>query len=261
MTNKNKKRRMFWFKVTDNLLYGDKVSALLTNRNGLGYKAWLLFCGLTLQGANTDGRIVYNAQDDKEKKLTIPQMTLRAPGLTEKETKTCLKMLVDLDLLTKVNGVYVINEFSELVGSITAGAQEKARARASKKAREKALEYMDGTSPENSYQAEQGAHTLTGYLYKINFVNRETDFKLADRIHNELTALILKYGIMAVDKALKYVIQATTERDDDGLVVRYRFGNYGGDASEIDYLVASLYNQCEKDWKQAKANKTKYGKR
>lgn len=246
---------MFWFKVTESLLHGDKVTGLLTHRNGLGAKAWVLFCGLTLHSANSDGRIVYVTQEKTEKKLTVAQIALKAPGLTEKETKACLKMLVDFDLLTKVKGVYVIKEFSELVGSITAGAVEKAKARASTSARSKALEYMDGTSPENLHGARDGAFQLTGYLYKIHFINSMTNMDVHDRLTNELTALILKYGIIAVDKALKYVVPAITDRDDSGKVVRYRFSNYGGDASEVDYLVTSLYNQCSKDWKQAKVAK------
>jgi len=245
MNNKNKSKKFFWFKLTETLISSAIVINLLNNKNELGFKAWYLYERLILLSVNNNGRIVFNIDTDTEKPLTIPDMASATGTITAQEVRKCLNMLIANNLVSKQEKLYTIIDIDNLVGNVTIGAIEKQRQRALDKAKATAENSLP-LFPEDEELLDSQANELVSYLYDIDYILSMTNFETTDKALRELKILINAYDIQKVRKALEYVIQTSTDRDNTGKVVRHRFKRMGGSSSELDYLFKGIYDQCEK---------------
>ena len=246
MTNSEKSKRYYWFKTTEELLNGP-VRALFKNKNGLGGRAWGLYCQLVLMAANSNGALI-QSESEGGGPLTIPQIAEKSFSCNSlNEVKTCLKMLIRANLVAKNGRLYSIANIDKLVGITTKGAIEKANQRNVNKALEKAQERAKTAVSllESDEVIEQQALRLTNYVYQVRFIRSMTNQDTTDTLHKELKTLVGYYGMAMVENALKYVIQTSTERDDNGIVVHHRIKAFGY-KSEVNYLIKSIYGQCEK---------------
>lgn len=152
-------------------------------------------------------------------------------------------MLIKAGLVLKRGRLYTIANIDSLVGNATQGAIEKANQRAIKKAQEKAKDTVSLLVSDEVI--EQQAARLTSYVYDIKYIRSMTNQDTTNTLLEEFKSLVAYYGLAKVEKALKFVIQSTTNRDDNGTVVNHRIKLFGY-KSEVNYLIKSIYGQCEK---------------
>lgn len=244
MNNKNKSKKFYWFKLTEPLITSAKVINLINNKNGLGFKAWYLYQRLILLSANNSGRLVFNIDNDSEKPFTIPDIASMTGTIDTQEIKKCLNMLIAINLVSKQDKLYRIIDIDNLVGNQTLGALEKQRQRNLSKAKSTTDNEISLLN-DNDELLEAQANTLVNYLYEIQYILSMTNFDVVDKAIREMKSLINTYSMDKVKQGLEYVIQASTDRDDNGKVVRHRFKPMG-QSGELDYLFKGIHDQCGK---------------
>lgn len=242
MTNSEKSKKYYWFKMTETLLNSEKITFLLSHKNGLGFKAWYFYQKLIIMSANSKGALI-NVINGQSLPLSLQQLVIAMPGFTLSEVKSCLKMLANINLIAKKGRLYYVLNIEMLVGNSTKGAIEKANQRTIAKAKENAMTAV--SLLESDELIEQQANSLVAYVYEINFIRSMTNQDTAETLLKEFKTLIAYYGMAKVEKALKFVIEACTNRDDNGIVVYHRIKTFGY-KSEVNYLIKAIYGQCEK---------------
>lgn len=122
-------KRYFWIKLMDDFLWGDKVKFLMNQKNGAEYVVmYEMLCSLA---KNSNGRLVKKLGNILLE-LNLDAIYGELKGYFEYDTiVVAMSLFAKLDLLyqEEENGVFVITDFDNMVGSECASAARVRRLR------------------------------------------------------------------------------------------------------------------------------------